>query len=140
MHHKIQEYVSSYASVKGISKKRVHQQAFYNHYPILCHVWDNITMNFIKESPFSNGKGTILVVIDRLSKYTHFVALTHPYTAKMVAKKFIDSTVKLHGMLCSIINDRDLIFISHFWQEFFKMSGTKIKISFSYHPQTNEQT
>jgi hypothetical protein len=94
--------------------------------PITCQVWDNITMDFIKGLQQSGGKNTILVVVDRLNKSAHFLALAYPYTAKMVAEKFVEGVVKLHGMPRSIINDRDPIFISHFWREFFRMSGTKL--------------
>ncbi|XP_074327082.1 uncharacterized protein LOC141665025 [Apium graveolens] len=55
-------------------------------------------MDFIKGLPLSNGKNTILVVVDRLSKSSHFMTLAHPYPAKMVAEKFVEGVVKLHGM------------------------------------------
>ncbi|KAL8113219.1 hypothetical protein AgCh_020513 [Apium graveolens] len=55
-------------------------------------------MDFIKGFPLSNGKNTILVVVDRLSKSSHFMTLAHPYPAKMVAEKFVEGVVKLHGM------------------------------------------
>lgn len=97
-------------------------------------------MHFIDDLPVSNGKNTILVVVDRLSKSTHFMALAHPYTTKIVAKKFIKTVVKLHGLPKSIILDRDLIFLSRFWQKFFKMLGTQLKMSSIYHPQTDGQT
>lgn len=57
-------------------------------------------MNFINELPHSDGKDPIMVVVDRLSKYAHFLALSHPYTAKIVATCFVDEIVKLHGMPC----------------------------------------
>ena len=101
---------------------------------IPCQVWDDITMDFIEGLPQFGGKNTILVIVDRLSKSTHFLALAHPYTAKIVAEKFIEGVVKLHGMPRSIISDRDPIFINHFWHEFFKMSGTKLQMSSTYHP------
>lgn len=72
-------------------------------------------MDFIKKLPTSNRKNSILVIVDRLSKSAHFVALAHPYAAKAVAEKFIENVVKLHDMSRSIILDRDSIFLSRFW-------------------------
>ena len=97
-------------------------------------------MDFIEGLPPSNGKSTIFMVVDCLSKSTHFLALSHPYTAKMVAKKFVEGIVKLHGLPKSIISDRDPIFISHFWREFLKMLGTKLHMSSAYHSQTDSQS
>ncbi|KAH9768733.1 Integrase catalytic domain-containing protein [Citrus sinensis] len=108
--------------------------------PIPCQVWDDITLDFIEGLPCSQGKNTILVVVDRLSKSAHFTSLSHPFSVKTVAEKFINGVVKLHGMPKSIISDRDPIFISKFWQEFFKMSGTQLKMSSAYHPQIDSQT
>jgi hypothetical protein len=76
-----------------------------------------------------------MVIVDRLSKFTHFLTLRHLFTAKTVAEKFVEGIIKLHGMPKSIVSDRDPIFISHFWQVFFKMSGTKLRLSSAYHPQ-----
>jgi hypothetical protein len=81
-----------------------------------------------------------MVIVDRLSKFAYFLTLRHPFTAKTVPEKFVDGVIKLHGMPKSIVNDRDPIFISHFWQEFFKMSGTKLQLSSVYHPQKDGQT
>ena len=68
------------------------------------------------------------------------MVLTHLFTTKTVAEKFIDGVEKLHGMPKSIISDRGPIFISKFWQKFFHMSGTQLKMSYVYHPQTDSQT
>lgn len=99
---------------------------------------DNI-MDFIENLPQSNDKNTILVAVDRFSNSTHFLALAHPFIAKIVTKKIIDVVVKLHGMPRTIISNWDPIFISYFWHEFFKMSNTHLKMSFAYHPYMDGQ-
>lgn len=71
-------------------------------------------MDFIEGLPLSNDKSTIFVIVDRLSKSTHFLTLSHPCTAKMVTEKFVEEVVKFHGVSKSIVSDRDPIFISHF--------------------------
>jgi hypothetical protein len=97
-------------------------------------------LDFIERLPTSQGKDTIMVVVDRLSKSAHFLTLKHPFTAKSVAEKFMEGVIKLHGMPKSIVSDHDPVFVSHFWQEFFKMSCTKLQLSSAYHPQTDGQT
>jgi hypothetical protein len=52
------------------------------------------------------------MVVDRFSKYTHFLALVHPYSATTVAKAFFDTIVRLHGVSESITSDRDLVITS----------------------------
>lgn len=81
-----------------------------------------------------------MVVVDRLSKYAHFVALKHPYTALTVAKVFMAQIVRLHGIPSSIISDRDKVFLSSFWKALFQLQRTKLCMSSSYHPQTDGQT
>ena len=77
-------------------------------------------MDFVEGLHKSQQKDVILVVVDRFSKYVHFIPLAHPYTASMVAALYMQFVFKLHGMPSSIVSDRDPIFTSHFWNTLMK--------------------
>lgn len=102
--------------------------------PIPSMVWADISMDFIDRLPKVGGKSVVLTVVDRFSKYSHFIALGHPYSAASVAKAFFDEIVKLHGLPCSIVSDRDTIFTSLFCTELFRLAGVKLHMSSAFHP------
>ncbi|KAF0912809.1 hypothetical protein E2562_019025 [Oryza meyeriana var. granulata] len=83
-------------------------------------VWADISMDFIEGLPKVHGKSVVLTVVDRFSKYAHFIALSHPYTAASVARAFFDGIVRLHGFPSSIVSDRDPVFTSNLWRDLFK--------------------
>jgi hypothetical protein len=90
--------------------------------------------------PKSVGFNSILVIVDRFSKYAHVLPLKHPFSAKQVAQVVLDMVVRLHGMPQSIVSDRDRIFTSDFWKELFKLYYTTLVTSTAYHPQTDGQS
>lgn len=71
-------------------------------------------MDFVESFPEIGGKSVVLTVVDHFSKYVHFIALGHPYTAVLVAQAFFDNVVRLHEVPCSIVSDRDPVFTSAF--------------------------
>jgi len=99
-----------------------------------------VSMDFIKGLPKSFGKEVIFVVVDRFSKYAHFIALNHPYTALDVAQAYLDHVFKLHGWPQSIISDRDKVFLSDFWQALLSIQGSTLLMSTAYHPQIDGRT
>lgn len=84
-------------------------------------------------------KSIILVVVDRLAKYAHFLAISHPYTAQSIDALIFGHIHKLHGLPNTNVNDRDPIFISTFWNPLFKLVGTKLAHTSFYHPQPEGQ-
>jgi hypothetical protein len=67
-------------------------------------------MDFLEGFPKVGGKLVILTVVDRFSKFAHFITLGHPYSAASVARAFFTEIVRLHGFPCSIVSDRDTVF------------------------------
>lgn len=108
--------------------------------PVPAGAWRDISMDFIEGLPKSEGFTVILVVVDRFTKFAHFIPVKHPYTAKTIATLVFEHVVKLHGMPVTIVSDRDKVFTSNFWTELFQLMGTKLLLSSAYHPQTDGQT
>ena len=102
--------------------------------------WTDVSLDFVEGLPKSMGFEVILVVVDRLTKYVQFVPVSHPYSAAKIAFLYMQHIFKLHGMPSSIVSDRDANFTSLFWSELFRLQGTVLAMSTTYHPQTDGQT
>lgn len=118
----------------------VHPAGLLQPLPIPSDIWADISMDFIEGLPPSHGYIVILVVIAKFSKYGHFLPVSDPYTASIVAHLFLSQIFKLHGMHQTIVSDRDPLFISSFWRELFHLQGISLAFSFAYHPQSDGQT
>jgi len=92
--------------------------------PMPLRPWEDLLLDFIVGLPPYRGHTTILVVVDRFSKGVHLGMLTPNYMAHTVALLFLEIVGKPHGMPRSLVSDRDPLFISRFWQELFRLSGT----------------
>ena len=88
--------------------------------------WEEVSMDFITGLPRSKGHNVIMVVVDHLTKYAYFIALSHPITASTVAKAFLENIQKLHGTPKVIVSDRDPIFTSHFSKDLFSCLVTQL--------------
>jgi hypothetical protein len=108
--------------------------------PILEQKWESISMDFITGLPKVQGKECIYVVVDRLTKFSHFYTILTEYSTVQVADRFFREVFRLHGFPKNIVSDRDSRFIGTFWRELFRLVGTELTPSTSYHPQTDGQT
>ncbi|GJS16066.1 putative reverse transcriptase domain-containing protein [Tanacetum coccineum] len=103
--------------------------------------WDNITMDFITRLPkTSSGYDTIWVIVDRLTKYAHFLPMKETNLMERLTRLYMKEVVTIHGIPVSIICDRDGIFTSNFWRSFQKVLGTRLDMSIAYHPETDGQS
>ncbi|MCH95338.1 hypothetical protein A2U01_0016313, partial [Trifolium medium] len=100
----------------------------------------DISLDFVTGLPPSQGFTVLLVIVDRFTKGIHLGVLHSGFTAYKVAELFVNIYRNHHGMPNNIVSDRDPIFISHFWRDLFKFSGTLLRMSSPYHPQTDGQT
>ncbi|KAI2653487.1 Transposon Tf2-9 polyprotein [Labeo rohita] len=108
--------------------------------PIPKRPWSHISVDFVTGLPDSQGKNTILTMVDRFSKAVHLVALTGLPSAKTTAELILEHVVRLHGFPKDIVSDRGPQFTAKFWQAFCRLVGTTSSLSSGHHPQTNGQT
>ncbi|GJY91348.1 putative reverse transcriptase domain-containing protein [Tanacetum coccineum] len=103
--------------------------------------WESITMDFIIKLPRTrNRHDAIWVVVDRLSKSAHFLAIREDSSTDKLARLYTDEIFTRHGVHVLIILDRDARFTSRLWQTFQKALGTRLDMSMAYHPQTDRQS
>jgi len=129
MKQDIQDYVKSCSICQQAKVEHVRLPGLLDPLPVPSQPWTVVSLDFIEGIPQSNRYNTILVVVDKFTKYGHFIPLAHPYTALQVAQLYLANIYKLHGLPQTIISDRDRIFTSKVWQELFKLTDTQLAMS-----------
>ena len=103
-------------------------------------LWTHLIVDFITKLPVVAGKDAILVVCNRLSKITHFVATTEGTSVKGLARLFRDNVWKLYRLPESVVSDRGPQFAAELTKELNRMLGIEMRLSTAFHSQTDGQT
>ena len=124
----VKQYIEGYDQCQRIKNRVEMPVGKLRPNEVLERLWQYISVNFITKLPISKGHNSILVVCDRFSKMSHFVATTEKITAEGLARLFRDNVWKLHGLPESVISDRGLQFAAGLTKELNKILGIKTKL------------
>ena len=110
----VQDWVRSCAVCQRYKSEHLSPAGLLLPLPVPQGVWTDIALDFVEALPRVRGKSVILTVVDRFSKYCHFIPLAHPYSAESVAHAYFAEIIRLHGVPQSMVSDHDPIFTSTF--------------------------
>jgi hypothetical protein len=93
-----------------------------------------VTIDFITKLPRTMKQhDSIMVVVDKLTKATHFISVKTTRKATNIAEIYMKEFIILHGVPKAIVLDRNSKFTSKFWKGLFKGFGTNLNLSLMYH-------
>ena len=99
--------------------------------------WSEVSVDFVTDLPVTRSKkDSILTVVDKATRMVHLIPCRKSTTAAEAAKLYWDNVVKLHGVPSVIYSDRGTQFTSQFWKTLWGLTGTQLRYSTAYHPQT----
>ena len=135
----IEKYVNRYNLYQRMKNQTVILVGKFMANKILEKLLMYLIAKFITKLPLVARKNAILVVHNRLSKITHFVAMTEKTSVEELERFFRDNVWKLHGLLKSIILDRKPQFVAELMKELNKMLEIKMRLSTAFHSQIYKQ-
>ncbi|GKC94165.1 putative reverse transcriptase domain-containing protein, partial [Tanacetum coccineum] len=137
----IAEYVSKFLTCSRVKAKCQKPSSLLVQPEIPMWKWERITMDFVTKLPeTSTGHDAIWVIVDRLTKSTHFIPIRATDSMETLTRLYIKEIVSQHGVPISIISDRDSHFTSRFWQSLQNALATQLDMSIAYHPETDGQS
>ncbi|GKE61308.1 putative reverse transcriptase domain-containing protein [Tanacetum coccineum] len=137
----IAEYVSKCLTSLKVKAEHQRPSGLLQQPEIPIWKWEGITMDFVTKLPrTSSGHATIWVIMDQLTKSTHFLPMREDYKMDRLARLSLNEIVARHGVPILIISDRDSRFTSRFWQSMQEALETRLDISTAYHRQTDGQS
>jgi hypothetical protein len=122
----IAKYVSEWDTCQRIKARHLKPFGTVQPLPIPSWKWDDISMDFVSGLPLPSRKhDSVWVIVDKLTKTTHFIPVHTKYDAKVYVSLYIDHIVRLHGVPKTIISDRGSLFVSRFWENYISHLAQK---------------
>ena len=141
MKRDVARYISKCAVCQQVKIEHQRPGGLLQSLPIPEWKWDHITMDFVFGFPrTSRGHNVVWVIVDRLTKFAHFLGMKTTDTTKTLSQLYIREIVRLHGVPLFIVSDRDSRFVAWFWQSLQQAMGTELHFSIAFHPQIDGQS
>ena len=141
MKNKVAEFLARFIECQQVKAENQHPTGLLQQLPIANWKWEAISLDFITGLPKNHKQNdSIMVVMDKLSKETHFISVKTTHKAPNIADIFMKEIFHLHGIPKVIISDWDPKFTSNFWKSLFKGLDTKLNFSIVYHSQMDRLT
>ncbi|GJT86520.1 putative reverse transcriptase domain-containing protein [Tanacetum coccineum] len=123
-------YVSKCLTCSKVKAEHQRLSSLLQQPEILEWKWDRIAMDFVMKLPkTSSGHDLIWVIMDRLTKSTHFLPMHEDFKMDRLARLYLNEIIARHGVRISIISDGDGCFTSRFWQSMQEALGMQMDMN-----------
>ena len=140
VHRTIKKYVEHCPTCQRIKPKTTTSRAPLQSMPTPTRPWEHMSMDFITNLPEVDGYNAIVTFVDMFTKQAHFAPCSSNVNARQLAKIYLDTVYKHHGIQRLFIGDRDPKYTSEYWRSLMQQLKTKMNLSTAYHPQTDGNT
>ena len=139
MHHTIARYIRNCETCMQIKPAQHTPYRLLKPLEVAIRQWSFVSLDLITGLLLSNGHDALLIIVDCLSKMSHYIPTTMDVNSKGIVQLYFDHIFRLHGISDSVISDRGTQFISEFTRALCALTGMKQTLSTSFHPQTDSQ-
>jgi hypothetical protein len=136
----VADYIIRCMECQRVKVEHRHPVGLLQPFPIPEKKWEVVTIDFITKFPRTTRKhDSIMVLVDKLTNDAHFVLVKRNHTLANIVEIYMKEIARLHGIPKAIVSDKDTKFTSKFWRGLFKIFGTNMNFSTTYHPQSDGQ-